>query len=388
MAFKFCLWDDATVHWLSIRVFLSLSLLSYGVGLGATAKRLWYLLNKDTKITVKTAHGMTEKEDVGDCVGQGTAGAGLISAANLDQGLQKFFNETESEEDDIEEDVMKYGEVRIQPIAYQDDVGSLCDSLDMARSQAERLTKMTKEKVLEAHPDKSGIILLGSDKFRKRIEKELNENPIYLTNFKLQVMVNTKYLGQTIEGKLSRSNLETVKSRAGKIKGAAMEVKAIIEDYEMKAIGGLAAAWELWERALLPSLLSGAGTWLGKIDETVKLCNQIQNFYWKIICQVPESCPKLGLLCEPGMVDCKFRIYNEKCQLLLRIKRLDNKALAKQVYLQAEANGWPGLGSEVREICQEIQIQDLNKYEIEKQKIQEAIYEAHYKATLCLFENS
>ena len=61
------------------------------------AKRLWYLLNKDTQIQVKTAHGMTEEQHVGDCLGQGTAGAGLISAANLDQGLQKYFNETEPE---------------------------------------------------------------------------------------------------------------------------------------------------------------------------------------------------------------------------------------------------------------------------------------------------
>ena len=37
------------------------------------AKRLWYLLNKDTKIQVKTAHGMTKEEYVGDCLGQGTA---------------------------------------------------------------------------------------------------------------------------------------------------------------------------------------------------------------------------------------------------------------------------------------------------------------------------
>ena len=92
----------------------------------------------------------------------------------------------------------------------------------------------------------------------------------WCTGFKLNIMSSTKYLGQTIGCSLSRSALETVKSRAGKIKGAAMEVKAIIEDYEMKAIGGLAAAWELWERALLPSLLSGAGTWLGKIDDSVK----------------------------------------------------------------------------------------------------------------------
>ena len=53
---------------------------------------MWCLLNKDTRIQVKTAHGMTDEEHVGDCLGQGTAGAGIISAANLDQGLQKYFN--------------------------------------------------------------------------------------------------------------------------------------------------------------------------------------------------------------------------------------------------------------------------------------------------------
>ena len=78
-----------------------------------------------------------------------------------------------------------------------------------------------------------------------------------------------------------------MKARAGKIKGAAMEVKAIVEDYEMKAMGGLVAAWELWEKALIPSLLSGAGNWLGRIDETVKQYNSIQNFYWPLILQVP-----------------------------------------------------------------------------------------------------
>ena len=87
---------------------------------------------------------------------------------------------------------------------------------------------------------------------------------------------------------------------------------------------------ELWRRALLPSLLSGAGTWLGKIDENVKLCNQIQSFNCRVICQVPDSCPKLALLCEPGILDCRYCIYNEKCQLLLRIKMLDETVLAKK----------------------------------------------------------
>ena len=36
------------------------------------------------------------------------------------------------------------------------------------------------------------------------------------------------------------------------------EVKSIIEDFRMQAIGGMMAAWHLWERAMVPSLLSGA----------------------------------------------------------------------------------------------------------------------------------
>ena len=57
--------------------------------------------------------------------------------------------------------------------------------------------------------------------------------------------------------------MATVRDRAGRIKGATMEIRSIVEEYPMQAIGGLMAARELWERALIPSLLSGAGTWTG-----------------------------------------------------------------------------------------------------------------------------
>ena len=77
----------------------------------------------------------------------------------------------------------------------------------------------------------------------EKVEKELEANPIYLTNFKLEIKESDKYLGQSINSSLSRSALETVMSRAGKVKGAAMEVKSIIESHEMKAMGGLVAAW-------------------------------------------------------------------------------------------------------------------------------------------------
>ena len=75
------------------------------------------------------------------------------------------------------------------------------------------------------------------------------------------------------------SAFATVKSRESKIKGATMEIKSIIEDFRMQNYAGLEAAVEIWEKALIPSLLNGAGYWLGNIKDAVKLCNDLQNFY-------------------------------------------------------------------------------------------------------------
>ena len=84
----------------------------------------------------------------------------------------------------------------------------------------------------------------------------------------------------------------------------------------------------------------------------------------------------------------KYRIWHQKCLLVLQIQCLEEEALARQIYRQAEENGWPGLGQEVREICQEIQIQDINKFNIDKKQLKTAIFEAHYQDMLSQFEHS
>ena len=91
----------------------------------------------------------------------------LISAANLDKGLDKFFIK------EVSEDVSMLRKVRIHPNAYQDDIGSICEDVKMKGSEADKLTKMTLEKILHAHPDKSGLLIIGSKKYKEKVEKEL-----------------------------------------------------------------------------------------------------------------------------------------------------------------------------------------------------------------------
>ena len=195
-------------------------------------------------------------------------------------------------------------------------------------------------------------------------------------------------MGQIIKSSLSTNALATAQDRAGKIKGATLEIKQIIEDYKMQALGGLAAAWELWEQALIPSLLVGAGKWIGDVQEAVKFCNSIQEFYWKTILKIPDSCPKLALRCETFSQGIKWRIWEEKCLLLIRVQNLEEGSLAKKIYEQAETNRWPGLGRDVQEICHQINIPNINTHKISKSDIQKAIYKSHYEDMMSCFENS
>ena len=45
--------------------------------------RIWYKLNKKTKISVKTSVGDTDEKCIPDCLGQGSAGASLVSSLNI-----------------------------------------------------------------------------------------------------------------------------------------------------------------------------------------------------------------------------------------------------------------------------------------------------------------
>ena len=55
--------------------------------------RLLYMMNKDSIIQVKTGVGLSEKEESGANVSQGTIEGAIVSAANANQGITLAFND-------------------------------------------------------------------------------------------------------------------------------------------------------------------------------------------------------------------------------------------------------------------------------------------------------
>ena len=219
------------------------------LGVNSTAARLWLKLNQNTQIRIKTSAGMTESAVVGDVIGQGTAWAALVSQLNLDHGLHTYFGGSKDE--------MYYGGVRCEYFAYQDDIGKPSEGVNEAQVENIKLSQMFKDKGLEAHPDKTCFVVFGSSTYKDTINRQLEANPLYFGDFPVKRKDSEKYLGQIIHsGGLRASCAATISDREGKIKGAIFETQSIIEEFRMQAIGGMMAAYELCERAMVPSLQS------------------------------------------------------------------------------------------------------------------------------------
>ena len=195
----------------------------------------------------------------------------------------------------------------------------------------------------------------------KSVFEELENNPIMCGEVRMNIKDADKWLGQQLStGGLADSVAATVEKREAKIKGAALEIANIVNDWRAEASGGMHTALLLWEACLIPSLLQGASTWVEVSSKTVKKLNSLQQWFLRLILQVGPGTPVAALGWETGVLDMKLRIYQEKLALISHIKSMDEKSLASQIYREQLEKGWPGLAKEAKEICEELEIEYIN----------------------------
>ena len=80
---------------------------------------------------------------------------------------------------------------------------------------------MTTEKGLKAHQKKTTYVIICTQKYKEKMEKEAEENPVYFGNFVCQPSVSEIYLGEVIHSQGLEAGVEaTINHRLGKDRGA------------------------------------------------------------------------------------------------------------------------------------------------------------------------
>ena len=325
--------------------------------------------------TVNTPVGKTEKAEVHEIVPQGSGGAALGSALDLALGLKHYFSGSADE--------ICYGKIRSQPQAWQDDILRVAESINSTRAGNAKLARMTLEKGLKAHQKKTTYVIVGKRKYREKMEKEANTNPVYFGSFICQPSVSEIYLGEVIHSQGLEAGVETtINHRLGKVRGAMYKAKALIEDFRLQAITGMEGAWIIWERAIIPTLLSGCGSWIGIGKKIYEKIDEIQDEYLRMVYSCPPSTPRPALRSQAGMLDSKHRIWVEKVSVLAEIlhnKEEQEENYAREVLREQLEQGWEGLTTEVAEICQLAGLQNVFDKYICRKEVVEAIELHHLK---------
>ena len=321
--------------------------------------RIIFELNRKTVLRVKTGVGLSESTELGENITQGSIGGALLSTVNLDYTVNNHFKTSNYE--------ISYSHIRLQPLIFQDDISRMSSCPSDAQAGNIYIESCMESKLLDLNTDKSCYIVIGGKSVVKNIKCELLSSPLMLCGDLMKEKLSDKYLGDYIhsEGPTASAHC-TVSNRYGRIMSGIIEARAIIDDCRVNAIGGLQCGLDFWEIAYLPALLNNCQTWTNISEKTITLLEDLQNTMYRILLNVPRTCPIPALCWEMGGIQMKYRVIMKKLNFLWHLKNLEEGALAKEIFEVQKLQKLPGLVNECSEWINTLKLPNLLEREISK----------------------
>ena len=354
----------------------------YNSGVKGKLYRLLYMLNNDTIIQVKTGVGLTEEAETGENIGQGTGEGAIMSAASISDGIEKAFKFSTHE--------LSYGEEELRPLLFQDDIARICDSAEAAQAGNDLVSHVMESKLLDFNVDKSCYMVVGDNKSKTGLIKQLEATPLSLAGFPMNQVEKEKYLGDFIHCNGNADSVTaTVDARTGPTMSAIFETKSVLEDCRSDAAGGLCLGLEIWELSILPYLLNNCAVWADTPKGVYKKLNDLQNRFYRYLFATPSSTPIPSLLWDVGGLTMENRIKIQKLNFYHHLVSLDSEALASKITKIAEVSGYPGLIQEYKTLCLEFKLPDphTTARQAWKRQVKRAVTEVNKNELLSLIRD-
>ena len=241
-------------------------------------------------------------------------------------------------------------------------------SRDDAQAGNIRIESCLESKLLDLNTDKTVYIVIGNKKVSEKLRDDIKKEPLTINNTEIKEKEKYKYLGDIIhKDGLSASADATVKAREGRTTSVIIEIKSILDDCRLQIIGGALAGVDIWELAVIPSILTNAETWVHISDKTVTILEDIQIFMFRCLLGIPKTTPPSIILWDLGSSKMKFRIIEKKLNLFYDLVNLPDTALAKIMVNTQMKNGFPGLAQECLMFIKELNLPDITEIKITKE---------------------
>ena len=334
-------------------------------------------MNKNIKIKIKTPVGETESKEVGPCLAQGLAETGIASAVNLENGVKSEFhdNDENEEEEEVGEketiSAVKYEDVTLHPLLFQDDVLNAAETIKDAQIANNKMERIVESKLLDLNLDKSSYIIAGNGKEVRKLKQKLDQSPLVLCGSLMKSSLHERYLGCQLTGTVAGSVAATVAGRLGLASRAVYEIRTVVEDRRSDILGGVSVALKLWEQSVVPMLLYGSCVWFNIPKNTMKNLTDLNNQFLKSTMGVGKyGCPIPSLYLQTATLTMPNRILQSQLLFLHHVGTLPIESLGREVYeLQQRNENLPGIIKSCKEVLikwNALNFQDYSKYQWRK----------------------
>ena len=128
------------------------------------------------------------------------------------------------------------------------------------------------------------------------------------------------------------------------------------------------SAKNIWELAIIPSLLNNSGTWDICDKSVVTELEKFQSYFFQQLLQVPNSCPRPGIAYEANLLKMKYRVYGRVLNFIKHVHSHIESNLSHQVLSEQLNNDWPGQAQTAKQIMMELGITGLLDTMVSKSK--------------------
>ena len=315
--------------------------------------RLLYLLNKDTRICVRTPVGDTEKVETREGLAQGSSEGAIASASNLGHGVEDFFLDSEHE--------AVYGRVPVGPVILQDDICRVAVSPEAAQAGVSKMEAMAETKQLNFNEDKSVFVIFGKGKAKREMEENFKENPVLLYGKPMKCAKSERFLGDQMGETLGESISATLNKRIGRATQSIYEIRDIVDDFRAKITGGIMTGLHIWEMAVIPFLLNNSSTWFSMKRADLERLNRLQNLFFSVLFKVQHS-PSSSFLWDCKTLTMENRILKNKLMLCHHILSLPSSAVSRQILEEQISLRFPGLWLEIEDFLVSNEICDITRF--------------------------
>lgn len=314
----------------------------------------------------------TEREEtIKNSTGQGTNWAPLSCSLSMGQTIKKW-------DDMFAGNKVRVGRYEIDPLSFVDDTGRLAETAQQAREGGIALTNALNELGLKAHPDKSRMVIIGGKKYREKILKELEKDPVMIQDFELKTSDCETYLGVEISEKGVRDSV--TKSIKKRIKAAVVkeiQISKILETDEMDRVGWIEAVKTLVNSIILSTITYAAPAFAFMTKSQV---NEIELAFKEILfrqLRISRYSHYATVLLECNMIRVSDIINQYKISFVNELKYTKGAGICLKV-LNEEQRLYPGTGllDEVSNLCGLYGIDDVTLMDdVSKEEIKEKVWD-------------